>query len=73
MTGRKLSLGNIIALHITHVVELKSAPLPYGEVITLLLKTHRVPIQNEFKEVSLDQINSMTLKQMKIFRGSDGV
>ena len=73
MIGYKLSLGNIIAYHMIHVVELKSVPLPYAEVITLLLKAHHVSIRNDFREVSSEQINSTTLKQMKIFKGPDGV
>ena len=50
----------------------KRDTLPYGAVITRLLRAHRVPLQNEAQITKVSTMNATTLHQIHIVKGPDG-
>ena len=72
MLKRRLSLGFIIGNFMMVAKEKKRAALPYGAVITRLLRAHRVPLQNEAQITKVSTMNATTLHQMHIYKGPDG-
>ena len=72
MLKRRLSLGFIIGNFMMVAKEKKRAALPYGAVITRLLRAHHVPLQNEAQITKVSTMNATTLHQMHIVKGPDG-